>query len=58
MSDHEARFLGFDSPDARIFDVLSTLPDGVGVAEFYRLLGAEYAELVRREGEQVQPDAQ
>jgi hypothetical protein len=56
VSDQEARFLGFDAPDARLFHILSILPDGAGVEDFYRVLGADYGELVRREAEPMSSD--
>lgn len=51
VSDHDARFLGFDSPDERVFEFLALLPDNVGAEAFYRHLGGDFNELVRRESE-------
>lgn len=58
VSDEEARFVGFDAPDARLFDLLAIIPDGAGVENFYRMLGADYGELVRREAERMSSDEQ
>jgi hypothetical protein len=49
VSDRDARFLGFDEPDPRVFELLSLLPDNVGVEAFYRHLGADFNELLRQE---------
>jgi hypothetical protein len=51
ISDQEARFLGFDEPDERLFEVLALLPDRAGAAAFYAHLGADLAELERQEAE-------
>jgi hypothetical protein len=57
VSNEDARFLGFDSPDPRIFDLLAKLPDGVGADSFYSFLGADLAELKRQELEPPPIDA-
>jgi hypothetical protein len=49
MSDHEARFIGFDGFDAAPFDHLAKLPDGAGAAAFYRHLGRDFDDLQRQE---------
>ncbi len=49
VSDRDARFLGFDSPDERIIELLSELPDGVGAEAFYAFLGANFRELQKPE---------
>ena len=49
VDDREARFLGFDSPDERIFGFLALLPDGAGTEAFYRHLGADFGELSKQE---------
>jgi hypothetical protein len=51
VSDQEARFVGFDAADERIFPLLASLPDGAGVEAFYKFLGADFAELEKRERE-------
>ncbi len=51
VSDQDARFLGFDSADERIFALISVLPDGAGTEAFYSLLGADFAELQKQESE-------
>ena len=57
VTDREARFLGFDSPDERVFEFLALLPDNVGAEALYRHLGADFNELVRRESEGPPLDA-
>jgi hypothetical protein len=57
VSDREARFLGFDSPDERVFELLALLTDNIGVEALYNHLGADYNELVRRESESRPLDA-
>jgi hypothetical protein len=49
VSDRDARFLGFDSPDERIFDFLAGLPDGAGAGALYAFLGADLVELRKQE---------
>jgi hypothetical protein len=51
MSEHEARFLGFDGFDAALFGHLAKLPDGAGAAAFYTHLGADFNDLQRQERE-------
>jgi hypothetical protein len=51
VSDQDARFLGFDSPDEWIFDFLAALPDGAGAEAFYAFLGADLGELRKQEDE-------
>ena len=51
ITDHEARFLGFDGFDATLFDQLAKLPDGAGAAAFYTYLGADFNRLQREEKE-------
>ena len=51
VTDGEARFLGFDSPDERVFEFLALLPDDAGVEAFYKHLGADFDELVKGEGQ-------
>jgi len=57
VSDRDARFVGFESADERIFEILSTFPDGIGAEAFYALLGADFAELQKRENEPPPIDA-
>jgi hypothetical protein len=49
ISDRDARFLGFDVPEAALFDHLAQLPDGAGAAKFYAHLGSDFNELQREE---------
>lgn len=49
VSDRDARFLGFDSADERIFHFLAALPDGAGADAFYAFLGADLGELKKQE---------
>jgi hypothetical protein len=55
ISDHDARFLGFDAPTAALFDHLAQLPDGAGAAKFYAHLGGDFDELQRQEAEWSPP---
>ena len=57
VKDHDARFLGFEMPDERLFELLSILPDGAGTYAFYRHLGADFDELEKQEAEGPPLDA-